>query len=74
MMRSAHRETELAHIVHVADSIAMMSAFGAGPDAPLYTVDDRVRESLGLQQKDLNDIMVEVEESVEKIAQGMQQA
>jgi HD-like signal output (HDOD) protein len=62
----------LAHIVHMADSIAMMSIFGSGADAPLYKVDDRVRESLGLRQEEVNAIVVEVVESVEKVTEGMQ--
>lgn len=68
------QENELAYIVHVADSIAMMSGVGAGLDGMLYEMDDGAMAFLGLQQDDLTAIMVEMVESVEKIASEMKTA
>jgi len=61
--------SELAYIVHVADSIAMMSGMGTGIDGMLYQMDDNAMELLGLQEEEMTDIMAELVESVEKIAE-----
>ncbi len=62
---------ELVYIVHMADSITIMTGMGAGIDGMLYQMDDKAMEFLGLQEEDLNDIMGEVVESVEKITEQM---
>jgi HD-like signal output (HDOD) protein len=65
------QQNELAYIVHVADSVAMMSGVGAGLDGMLYEMDDEALAFLGFQQDDLTAIMVEMVESVEQIASDM---
>ncbi|MDY7035877.1 MAG: HDOD domain-containing protein [Thermodesulfobacteriota bacterium] len=60
---------ELAYIVHMADAIAMMTGLGLGIDGMLYRVDDEAMEFLGLQEVDVNTIMVEVLEAVKKISE-----
>ncbi|MEW6665720.1 MAG: HDOD domain-containing protein [Thermodesulfobacteriota bacterium] len=68
------RQNELPYIVHVADSVAMMSGVGAGLDGMLYEMDDTAMAFLGLGQDDLAAIMVEMVESVEKISSEMKTA
>ncbi|MBW1741382.1 MAG: zinc-ribbon domain-containing protein [Deltaproteobacteria bacterium] len=65
---SESQRDELAYIVHMADAIAMMTGMGTGIDGMLYQMDNKAMEFLGLQEEDLSSIMVEVVESVEKIA------
>lgn len=63
--------SELAYIVHMADAIAMMTNLGLGIDGMFYEVDDKAMEILGLQEEDINEIMAEVLETVEKISGQM---
>ena len=60
--------SELAYIVHVADAIAMMTSLGMGIDGTLYQMDDTAMEFLSLREENLNDIMGQVLEAVQKIA------
>jgi len=60
--------SELAYIVHVADSIAIMTGMGTGIDGMSYQMDDNAMEFMNLQEAELTDIMTELVESVEKIA------
>ena len=60
--------SKLAHIVHVADAIAMMTGLGLGIDGTLYKMDDKTMEFLSLQEKDINDIMGDVLEAAQKIS------
>lgn len=61
--------SELAYIVHVADAIAMMTGLGMGIDGTLYQMDDTAMAFLNLQEKDVNDIMGNVLEAVQKISE-----
>ncbi len=61
--------SELAYIVHVADAIAMMTGLGIGIDGTLYQMDDTAMPFLNLQEKDINDIMGNVLEAVQKISE-----
>ncbi|MGA8179018.1 MAG: hypothetical protein WB792_03095, partial [Desulfobacterales bacterium] len=61
--------SELAYIVHVADAIAMMTGLGMGIDGTLYQMDDAAMAFLNLQEKDVNDIMGNVLEAVQKISE-----
>ena len=61
--------SELAYIVHVADAIAMMTSLGMGIDGTLYQMDDTAMEYLNLREENLNDIMGQVLEAVQKIAE-----
>ncbi len=58
---------ELAYIVHMADSLAIMTGMGAGIDGMSYQMDDKAMGLLGLKDEDLSEIMIEVVESVEKM-------
>lgn len=62
---------ELVYMVHLADIIAMMSGLGAGVDGMFYEMDDRSLEFLGLQEEEMNGIMIEVVESVQEIVAEM---
>ena len=61
--------SELAYIVHVADAIAMMTSLGMGIDGTLYQMDDTAMEFLNLREENLNDIMGQVLEAIQKIAE-----
>jgi HD-like signal output (HDOD) protein len=69
---SGSRENKLTYIVHVADSLALMSGLGTGLDGMLYKMDEKAMEFLGLQEDDLSRILEETVEAVEKIAEQMQ--
>ena len=71
---SRSKGDKLAYIVHMADAIAMMTGLGLGIDGLLYNMDDEAAEFLGLQQQDVSNIMGEVVESVENIAEQMDKA
>jgi len=62
---------ELAYILHMADSIAMMSDHGTGIDDVLYQMDDTVMEFLGLQDNDVSDIMGQVVKAVESASEDI---
>jgi len=62
----------LASIVHVADSLALMSGIGAGVDGMLYKMDPRAQDFLKLGEESLRDILDETVESVEKITEQLQ--
>ena len=68
---SRSQENELAFIVHMADSLAMMSGIGTGIDGMRYKVDPKAMDFLGLKEEDLPKIMEETVESVDKIADQM---
>lgn len=68
---SRSQENELAYIVHIADSIAMMSGIGAGIDGMNYIIDDKAMDFLKLKEEDLAVILEETVESVDKIAEKM---
>ena len=59
---------ELTYIIHMADVIAMMTGLGVGIDGLSYQVDDKAIDILGLNDGDINDIMVEVAVSVDNIS------
>jgi HD-like signal output (HDOD) protein len=61
--------SELAYIVHVADAIAMITGLGMGIDGTLYQMDDTAMAFLNLQEEDVNDIMGNVLEAVQKISE-----
>ncbi len=68
---SQSEENELAHIVHVADSIAMMTGLGLGLDGMLYTMDDKARDFLDLQEDDVSKIMGDVLDVVDSMTEQM---
>lgn len=68
---SNSHENELTYIVHVADSLALMSGIGTGFDNMLYEMDDKAVEFLALEEEELNSIIDETVESVEKITENM---
>jgi len=61
----------LAAIVHVADSLSLMSGIGSGVDGMLYRMDHRAQETLGLSEDDLRGVLDETVESVDKITEQM---
>ncbi len=57
---------ELAYIIHVADSIALMSGIGVGFDGVKYEVDAKAVEFLNLDQTQISLLMAESAEFVDK--------
>ena len=64
----ASNGNELVNIVHVADSIALMSGIGAGRDGMMYVMDDRALESLGLDSDQVGEYIGRTAEYVSKTA------
>jgi HD-like signal output (HDOD) protein len=64
--------SELALFLHVADYYAKMSGMGTGPDDLQYQLEEDAAESLGFQEEELDTLLVDVMESVEKIAEDFQ--
>lgn len=60
---------ELAYIIHIADLIAMKGGIGTGRDALLYDFEGNALEFVGLSQENVESIMEEVTDSVDKILQ-----
>ncbi|MBW1701176.1 MAG: zinc-ribbon domain-containing protein [Deltaproteobacteria bacterium] len=71
---SLSKDNWLAYIVHVANSIAMMSGIGSGIDDELYQIEVGAMEFLGLEKGDEDDIMSEVSESVKRIGEELGEA
>lgn len=65
------KDNVLAAIIHVADSLSLMSGIGSGVDGMLYRMDQGAQESLGLSEDDLRGILEETVESVDKITEQM---
>ena len=61
----------LAYILHMADSIAMMSGIGTGIDGMLYQMDETAMAFLRLQPEDLGIIIENVVEQVENMETDM---
>jgi HD-like signal output (HDOD) protein len=64
---SRSRESMLAYIVHVADSLSLMSGIGTGIDGMLYKMDSKALTYLGLPEDKIGPIMEETIDSVQKI-------
>jgi HD-like signal output (HDOD) protein len=69
---SKSKDSMLAYIVHVADSLSMMSGIGTGIDGMLYKMDNKALEYLGLPEDKISLIIEETVDSVEKITSQMQ--
>jgi len=65
------KEKQLAYTVHTADYIAIMTGIGTGIDDMLHQMEDAAMEVLHLNEENLNEIVMEVLDSVEKIAEDM---
>ncbi len=63
---------KLAYILHIADSIAMMSDIETGVDEGLYQMEDNAAEFLDLQPDDLTAVKEEVVEHIEKMQGSME--
>ncbi len=57
---------ELAHIVHTADAIALMSGIGTGVDGMMYQIDKKAMEFLELSTDMISMLMAEATEYIEK--------
>ncbi len=62
----------LASIIHVADSLSLMSGLGTGMDGMLYEMDSKAIDVLGLRTDSIEGIIQETVESVQKIIKSMQ--
>lgn len=63
------QDDKLTQILHIADSIALMSGIGTGYDGMLYKMDDKSMDIIGLQAEDFGLVMEEVSEYVAKMEQ-----
>ncbi|MBN1850185.1 MAG: HDOD domain-containing protein [Deltaproteobacteria bacterium] len=61
----------LTYIVHIADSLALMSGIGTGLDGMQYRIEAKVLESLKLDENMLTDVIHETIETVEKLRESM---
>lgn len=61
--------SELAHIVHLADYIARYSGIGTGTEDMLYVLCFDTMETLGISDDEMNEILVEVITSVDKMSE-----
>jgi len=61
--------SDLALFLHVADYFAKMSGMGTGLEDLRYQVEESAIETLGYQEEELDSLLVDVMESVDKIAQ-----
>lgn len=66
------KESMLAYIVHIADSLSLMSGVGTGIDGMLYKMDSKALEYVGLQEESMAGIIEETVDSVQKIASQIQ--
>ncbi len=64
--------SELALFLHVADYFAKMSGMGTVLDDLRYQMEENAIETLGYQEAELDSLLVDVIESVDKIAQDFQ--
>ncbi|MBW2109015.1 MAG: zinc-ribbon domain-containing protein [Deltaproteobacteria bacterium] len=69
---SRSQNDPLAYIVHMADGIAMMTGLGLGIDGMMYEFEEDAMAFLDLHEQDLDGIMAEVLESVQKISNERQ--
>jgi HD-like signal output (HDOD) protein len=61
----------LSYILHVSDSLAIMSGIGTGIDGMLYRMDEKALDFLGLTAEDLDAIIGEAVESVEHMQKDL---
>lgn len=62
-------DNSLAYIIHIADSIAMMTGLGMGIDSTFYVLDDKALDFIGLVEDDVSLIMAEIIEVTNKISE-----
>ena len=65
-------ENILANIIHIADSLSLMSGLGTGVDGMLYEMDSKALNVTGLREDLLEPIIEETVDKVEKITKSMQ--
>lgn len=65
-------ESKLAHIIHMADVIALMSGIGTGIDGMQYQVDPKTMGFLRLGEEDIQSMIGEVVEAVQKVSAELQ--
>ena len=63
---------KLAHVLHISDSIALMSGIGTGIDGMLYQMDEQSLEILQMDSDEISDIMEEVADYVGKMEKEME--
>jgi HD-like signal output (HDOD) protein/predicted RNA-binding Zn-ribbon protein involved in translation (DUF1610 family) len=66
---SQSNDSKLAHIVHAADAVALMSGLGLGIDGTQYQMEEGTMEFLGLKEEHLGDIMEHMLSAAKKIAE-----
>ena len=69
---SRSNDSMLAYIVHVADSLSLMSGIGTGIDGMLYKMDSRALDYLKLPEDSIASIIEETVDSVQNITSQMQ--
>jgi len=64
--------SSLANIVHISDILAMKSGAGTGFDSMLYEMEEGAFEFVGLSAAELEEVVNEMLESVDKISEEIQ--
>jgi len=64
---SRAKDNDLAYIVHLADTIAMMTGLGLGMDGMTYQLDPKAMQITGIKENDIGSIMADVLESVQNM-------
>jgi HD-like signal output (HDOD) protein len=64
---------ELAYIIHIADVLALKGGIGTGFDSMLYEFENRACELAGVAESELEEILQEMTDSVDKISDQIHQ-
>ncbi len=70
---SESNQNELAYIIHIADVLAMKGGIGTGFDSMLYEIEGKALEFTGIPESELEEVMQEMIESVDKVAEQIHQ-
>ncbi len=68
---SRSNKNELSYIIHAADVLAMMGGIGTGTDSMLYKFEEGTFKFLDLNEEEIPDMITEIVQSVDKIAEEM---
>jgi putative nucleotidyltransferase with HDIG domain len=70
---SESNKNELAYIIHIADVLAMKGGIGTGFDSMFYEIEKKALEFTGIPESELEEVMQEMVESVDKVSEQIHQ-
>jgi putative nucleotidyltransferase with HDIG domain len=70
---SESNHNELAYIIHIADVLAMKGGIGTGFDSMFYEIERKALEFTGIPESELEEVMQEMVESVDKVSEQIHQ-